>query len=151
MQCIHTLCKILTKREGFSRIQIQFFKRFCPIVYITDNHIHKWLIKKLKMRPCFDPRNLDFEDSRVTSCAIRSMKQFRKKFSYIYLIWIIPDPSPFPIPHSAWREFHSTHCVLSPYPKGPPGPEKLSIFNFGYVKQVWIRGLLGVKDLKHKQ
>ena len=49
---------------------------------------------------------------------------------------IIPDPFPFPIPLSAWREFHSTSYMLSLYPKGPPGPEKLSIFNFGYVKEV---------------
>ena len=46
----------------------------------------------------------------------------------------------------AWREFYSTSCVLSKYPKEPFGTEKLSIFNFRYVKEVWASGLLGVKE-----
>ena len=46
------------------------------------------------------------------------------------------------IPHCAWREFNSTHSVASKDHKGPS-----SIFNFRYVRQVWITGLLGVKEL----
>jgi hypothetical protein len=44
-----------------------------------------------------------------------------------------------------WREFHSTSCVLSTYPKGPARIEKSSIFNFEYVNEVGISGVLGVK------
>ena len=38
-------------------------------------------------------------------------------------------------------------CVLSRYPKRPVRIEKSSIFNFEYVNQVWISGILGVKDV----
>ena len=44
----------------------------------------------------------------------------------------------------AWREFHSTSCLLYTYPKGPARTEKSSIFNFEHVKEVWISVLLGV-------
>ena len=36
----------------------------------------------------------------------------------------------------AWRDFNSTFCVLSRYPKRPVRIEKSSIFNFEYVKEV---------------
>ena len=45
----------------------------------------------------------------------------------------------------AWRDFNSTSCVLSRYPKRPVRVEKSSIFNFEYVNEVWISGVLGVK------
>ena len=45
----------------------------------------------------------------------------------------------------AWRNFKNIFCVLYTYPKKPFRIEKPSIFNFGYVKEVWTSGLLGVK------
>ena len=45
----------------------------------------------------------------------------------------------------AWRNFKNIFCVLSGYPKKPFRTEKPSIFNFRYVKEVWVSGLLGVK------
>ena len=47
----------------------------------------------------------------------------------------------------AWRNFKNIFCVLSGYPKKPFRTQKLSIFNFRYVKEVWASGLLGVKYL----
>ena len=35
---------------------------------------------------------------------------FGEKVKNKYLIQIIPNPSPFPIPMSAWREFNSFSC-----------------------------------------
>ena len=46
----------------------------------------------------------------------------------------------------AWRNFKNIFCVLSGYPKKPFRTEKSSIFNFRYVKEVWVSGLLGVKQ-----
>ena len=46
----------------------------------------------------------------------------------------------------AWRNFKNIVCVLlSGHPKNPFRTQKLSIFNFRYVKEVWASGLLGVK------
>ena len=50
----------------------------------------------------------------------------------------------------AWRNFKNIFCVLSGYPKKPFRTEKPSIFNFRYVKEVWVSGLLGVKLEKLK-
>ena len=36
--------------------------------------------------------------------------------------------------------------VLSGYPKNPFRTEKPSIFNFRYLKEVWVSGLIGVKE-----
>ena len=36
----------------------------------------------------------------------------------------------------AWRDFNSTSCVLSRYPKRPVRTEKSSIFNIEYVNKV---------------
>ena len=69
-----------------------------------------------------------------------------QSLNILYQIWIIPDSFPFPIPYCAWREFHSNSLVPSTCAKEPAETEKSSIFNFGYVKQVWVRGLLGVND-----
>ena len=45
----------------------------------------------------------------------------------------------------AWKDFNSTSCILSTYPKEPVRTEKSSIFNFEHVNEVWISGVLGVK------
>ena len=47
----------------------------------------------------------------------------------------------------AWREFHSTSCVLSTYYKGPARAEKSFIFNFEQISKAWISWVLGVKHL----
>ena len=47
----------------------------------------------------------------------------------------------------AWRNFKNIFCVLSTPPKKPFRTEKTSIFNFRYVKEVWVSGLLGVNRL----
>jgi hypothetical protein len=36
----------------------------------------------------------------------------------------------------AWRDFNSTSCVLSRYPKRPVRTEKSSIFNFEYGNEI---------------
>ena len=46
-----------------------------------------------------------------------------------------------------WRDFNSTSCVLSRYPKRPVRKDNSSIFNFEYVNEAWISGVLGVKDV----
>ena len=63
----------------------------------------------------------------------------------MYLIWIIPDPFPFPIPFCAWREFNKKIFDVCTHIKWNFKPQISPIFSFGYVKQVWITGLLGVK------
>ena len=64
--------------------------------------------------------------------AIQEMRKSRKKFQYINVIVLFPDPFPFFFPIPAWREFHFTSCVLSSYLKEAFKTEKSSIFNFGY-------------------
>ena len=39
----------------------------------------------------------------------------KQKIKFKYLIQIIPDLSPFPIPLSAWRKVHYFSCVASKY------------------------------------
>ena len=107
----------------------------------NENVLKKIFLPQCELEPAFY-RSID---GRSPDWAIGAMNEFDKKLRSINVAWILTIFPSFPIPHSAWREFYSTYCGLSPYPKGPPGPEKLSIFNFGYVKEVCISGLLGVK------
>ena len=73
----------------------------------------------------------------VTPRHRRSDKHMVKKVSYIYLICIFPDC--FPLPYSP---ILLLVCYLhSTYPKEPIRTEKPSIFNFGYVKEVWTSGV----------
>ena len=91
---------------------------------------------------------LNFSDRTRSLCWLGysgAEQNSQKKIQYLYVIQSLTVFPSFPIPHCAWREFLFTYFVPSTYTNASYRAEKSSIFNFGYVKQVWIRGLLGVK------
>ena len=47
----------------------------------------------------------------------------------------------------AWKDFNKTFCGISTYHKWMFKQQISSIFNFRYVKEVWISGVLGVKNI----
>ena len=94
-----------------------------------------------------DSMLLNFSDRTRSLCdwAIQGPSKAGKKLLFVYVIQNITVFPSFPIPYCAWREFPYIHFVLSTCHKGLVRIEKSSIFNFPYVKQVWITCLLGVK------
>ena len=101
--------------------------------------------RKRKSHRGIEPGPPEWKPSEVAIRPRSLTFQLQKILRILNQIWIIPDPFPFHIPYSAWREFPLTFCVLSIHPKGPYSAEKPSIFKIGYVKQVCLSRVLGVK------